>query len=330
MKRIFLLSILTSLSFAVTNENRTMDYLIQSQKILEFGYNVKAYENSKYHYEKAKAYNNAAVLLASYGDDIESQIFAIKSFNSLIKAMLSNNQLDSLGNPTEKELAERINYIRKNMGIFCAPQDLGKAEAYYELLTYELNKSRPNEIFLLDLRARISKWIKDAQDKVDIAKKEELPCYTGRPITVAKDKTADHQEDETKGITQKDTPKEEKSLEAPLKLDTRIYFDFDRYDIKREYIPILNEVVKVMKENPSIKLKITGYTDSIGSKDYNDKLALKRAQSVKDYLVKQGIEASRIETVGIGKDKYVAENTTSIGRFTNRRAEFVTVEMFSE
>ncbi len=328
MKKFFVIGLFTSLSFAITNENRTMDYLIQSQKTLEFGYNVRAYENSKYHYEKAKAYNDASILLASYGDKVGSQIFAIKSFNSLIKALLSNEQLDAFENSSEKALAERIKYVRNNMGMSCAPDSLGKAEAYYELLNYELAKERPNENFLFDLRSKISKWIRDAQYRVDIAKREELPCYTGKPIKVAQAKEETKKEDTT--AKYEDKTQKEKFSEVPLKLDTKIHFDFNKYHVKKEYIPVLNEVVKVMKENPKMKLKVTGYTDNIGSKDYNERLAMKRAQTVKEYLVKQGIEASRIEIAGIGKANYIAENTSDIGRFTNRRAEFVSIEMINE
>ncbi len=327
MKKFFVIALFTSISFAITTQNRTMDYLIQSQKMLEFGYNVKAYENSKYHYEKAKAYNDASILLASYGDNIGSQMFAIKSFNSIIKALTSNQQLDTFENSSEKALAEMIIYVRNNMGMSCAPDSLGKAEAYYDLLNYELSKERPNENFLFDLRSKISKWIRDAQYRVDIAKKEELPCYTGRPIKVA---TAEETKTEETTVRYEDKPQKEKFVEVPLKLDTRIHFDFNKHNIKKEYIPILNEVVKVMKENPNMKLRVTGYTDNIGSKDYNERLAMRRAQAVKEYLVRQGIEASRIETAGIGKANYIAENTTAIGRFTNRRAEFVSIEMISE
>ncbi len=77
-------------------------------------------------------------------------------------------------------------------------------------------------------------------------------------------------------------------------------------------------------------MRIEGYTDSIGTKAYNDKLALKRAKSVKDYLVKHGIPADRIEMVGYGKEKYIATNKTSIGRLTNRRADFIILRLSSQ
>jgi outer membrane protein OmpA-like peptidoglycan-associated protein len=107
----------------------------------------------------------------------------------------------------------------------------------------------------------------------------------------------------------------------------RMHFDFNKANIKKEYIPLLKEVAKVLKENPNINLRIEGYTDDIGTKAYNQKLALKRAMAVKDFLVKEGIQPERIQVVGFGKEKYIAENTTPIGRLTNRRAEFIVIQV---
>ncbi|MFN3947423.1 MAG: OmpA family protein, partial [Aquificaceae bacterium] len=52
-----------------------------------------------------------------------------------------------------------------------------------------------------------------------------------------------------------------------------------------------------------------------------------RAQAVRDYLIRAGISADRIEVVGFGKERYIADNKTSIGRFTNRRAEFIVIQV---
>lgn len=107
----------------------------------------------------------------------------------------------------------------------------------------------------------------------------------------------------------------------------RIHFDFNKADIKKEYIPLLKEVARVLKENPNINLRIEGYTDDIRPKAYNQKLALKRAMAVKDFLVREGIKPERIQVVGFGKERYIAENTTPIGRLTNRRAEFIVIQV---
>jgi len=113
----------------------------------------------------------------------------------------------------------------------------------------------------------------------------------------------------------------------PLKLHARIHFEFDKYQIKKEYLPYLNVISKYLKSKPNLKVKIVGYTDSIGSKSYNDRLAYKRALAVKEYLIKQGIPAERIEIVGRGKENYLVDNKTWLNRFTNRRADFFVMEV---
>jgi outer membrane protein OmpA-like peptidoglycan-associated protein len=91
--------------------------------------------------------------------------------------------------------------------------------------------------------------------------------------------------------------------------------------MKRSY-PILNDVVKVMKENPTYNLSIVGHTDSSGDSEKNLKLSQDRAASVKDYLIMKGVDASRIRTDGKGDTEPVADNETVQGRTLNRRVAF--------
>jgi OOP family OmpA-OmpF porin len=86
--------------------------------------------------------------------------------------------------------------------------------------------------------------------------------------------------------------------------------------------PILNRAVKVLKDFPDVRLEIGGHTDNVGKADYNRDLSQKRADSVKAYMVSQGIGGDRLEAVGYGMDKPVASNKTKTGRSKNRRTEF--------
>jgi OOP family OmpA-OmpF porin len=99
-------------------------------------------------------------------------------------------------------------------------------------------------------------------------------------------------------------------------------FDFDKATIKKQYYPILDDVVKVMVENPTMNVKLEGHTDSIGAAAYNKKLSEKRANAVKKYLIdKGGVAPSRLSTVGHGEDSPIAPNNTKEGRAKNRRVE---------
>ena len=101
-----------------------------------------------------------------------------------------------------------------------------------------------------------------------------------------------------------------------------VNFEFNKSSLLPEAYPIMQHAVSILKENSDLKVEIQGYTDNIGSKEYNLKLSQKRAQTVKDYLVKNGIEGSRLTTVGFGESNPVGDNGTIIGRAENRRIEF--------
>src|SRR5207249_9991630 len=86
---------------------------------------------------------------------------------------------------------------------------------------------------------------------------------------------------------------------------------------------ILDRAVKSRKDRPDVKVVVEGHTDSVASDAYNKKLSERRAEAVKRYLVRQGVDPSRVRTEGYGKSRPVADNNTAEGRAKNRRAEVV-------
>jgi len=100
-----------------------------------------------------------------------------------------------------------------------------------------------------------------------------------------------------------------------------IYFDFDKSNIKNEFFPVLDEGVAMAKSKAGSKMILEGHTDSVGSEQYNMALSIRRANSVKAYFVKKGIDANRITAVGYGKSQPRATNATADGRKLNRRVE---------
>lgn len=101
-----------------------------------------------------------------------------------------------------------------------------------------------------------------------------------------------------------------------------VRFDTSSADILPESEPTLARAVAVLKDNPEVRVEIGGHTDSRGGAAMNRKLSLSRAQSVKQYLVRAGIDASRMTTKGYGPSVPVADNSTPEGRAQNRRIEF--------
>lgn len=99
-----------------------------------------------------------------------------------------------------------------------------------------------------------------------------------------------------------------------------VHFAFDSYALDSRAMGILNEAAGLIKNNPNKRVILTGWTDWIGTDAYNMKLSQERANSVKNYLVKQGIPASRMTAIGRGKS-YKYNNKTEEGRAMNRRTE---------
>src|SRR5690606_40123087 len=97
------------------------------------------------------------------------------------------------------------------------------------------------------------------------------------------------------------------------------FFDFDKADLKPEGKARLDDLVSKIRDMALEVVIAVGHTDSIGAADYNQRLSVRRAESVKSYLVSQGIEANRVYTEGKGEKQPVASNKTRDGRAKNRR-----------
>jgi len=100
----------------------------------------------------------------------------------------------------------------------------------------------------------------------------------------------------------------------------KVYFDFDKFNIKPEFKPALDAVALVLQNNPTVNITISGNTDDIGTPAYNMKLSIKRANAVKAYLVSKGVNANNISVIGYGEDRPADTNATPVGRAMNRRA----------
>jgi outer membrane protein OmpA-like peptidoglycan-associated protein len=102
-----------------------------------------------------------------------------------------------------------------------------------------------------------------------------------------------------------------------------VLFDTGRYTLKTGTQISLAKVSGILQAYPGLKLQVEGYTDSVGSDEYNQKLSENRADAVRDFLVTQGVQPDNITATGYGKAKPVADNATSSGRAQNRRVNLV-------
>lgn len=101
-----------------------------------------------------------------------------------------------------------------------------------------------------------------------------------------------------------------------------VNFDFGKTSLKPESIPIIYNVTQTLLTHPEIKVEIQGYTDNVGSPAFNKKLSLKRAETVKNFLISKGVGPERLTTAGMGEVNPVATNQTAEGRALNRTIEF--------
>lgn len=119
----------------------------------------------------------------------------------------------------------------------------------------------------------------------------------------------------------------EATVEEKIIITQKIHFEFGRSTIRSISYPILDDVVFLLQKNPQIKkVRVEGHTDWIGSDASNMRLSQARARSVRDYLVRKGIEPDRLEAVGYGETRPIADNNTVQGRARNRRTEFIVVQ----
>ena len=102
-----------------------------------------------------------------------------------------------------------------------------------------------------------------------------------------------------------------------------VYFDTDKDVVKSESQPTLEEIAKLLKGEPSLRLHVVGHTDNQGKAEYNLDLSRRRAASVVRELAKMGIAANRLDSFGCGLYSPVASNGTEDGRAKNRRVELV-------
>ena len=105
-----------------------------------------------------------------------------------------------------------------------------------------------------------------------------------------------------------------------------IFFDFDKYNIRPDAVPVLEQNAQTLRENPDLTVVINGYADIRGTDAYNLRLGKRRANAAKNYLVKLGIDPRRIIAIAKGETNKFAYGTTEAEFQLNRRARFLPVD----
>lgn len=229
----------------------------------------------------------------------------------------------------------------------------GKSVGGYDIFSFELYKeARPDEVaffkgkvedngsgtdkkFKVEVKDAVTKKVTDAM--IDTSTGEYAVVINTKVkndliITVKKDNYAFSSQ-----LISKDSIKDTKPAKVNMPIDTvkigqkytlnNIYYKTNSADLDPRSIIVIDEFVEFLKANPKIKIEINGHTDTQGDVNSNLALSSDRAFTVFEMLQKKGVDKKRLVAFkGFGASEPIADNSTEVGRATNRRTEFVIVE----
>ncbi len=118
--------------------------------------------------------------------------------------------------------------------------------------------------------------------------------------------------------------------QTEIRITQKVHFRFNRATILRDSYSLLNTVAQVMRDFPEVSVEVQGHTDSRGSDRYNMRLSNQRANAVRDYLIRQGIDPNRMTARGYGESRPIESNSSDEGRAANRRVQFVRTDSAAE
>jgi peptidoglycan-associated lipoprotein len=116
---------------------------------------------------------------------------------------------------------------------------------------------------------------------------------------------------------------EQKARAAAMQAGTIVYFDYDRAEIKPEYVPIVTAHAKYLNGGTDRKVRLEGHSDERGSREYNIGLGERRAQAVRRALMLQGVTEAQITTVSYGEERPAVQGSDEAAYSKNRRVELV-------
>lgn len=251
----------------------------------------------------------------------EKDIYMI-TFLGPEKPVISNNEdnlLASLTKPVKETVIEPTVAIKSNQLTLLKGTIVDDASSTPLKATIDLTDNVKNEIIAnFESNSETGKYL------------VSLPSGVNYGITVKADGYLFHSENfdipAATGYNEISKDIRMKKIEVGNKIVLRnIFFDFDKSTLRPESTAELDRLTKMLNDNSSLKIEISGHTDNIGSAAYNKTLSENRAKAVVDYLVKNGINSNRLTYKGYGFDQPIATNDTEEGRQQNRRTEFKVV-----
>lgn len=211
----------------------------------------------------------------------------------------------------ERRLAEKA-FKDALSGKDCAREDFLAAEELLMKAREAVNAKKYDEAKKLFLSAKekadkIAAYVRSHPDECDPKAKKEK----GAQRTAGVD---------GEGISEETLSSKDPNMKFPV-----IHFEFNEYAVRADDIPLLKIMAEWMVNFPAAAIRVEGHADERGSIDYNMSLGERRAQEVRDELLKLGVDAKRFQIVSYGEERPIASGQNEAAWFQNRRAEFVRV-----
>lgn len=131
----------------------------------------------------------------------------------------------------------------------------------------------------------------------------------------------EQQEQQTKAMKEKALAQAKSTL-----TDDKVFFEFDKFDLKDQYRDILKKKAEILKKYPQVKVLIEGHCDERGTEEYNLALGERRARAAYDFLVLLGVNASQLEMVSYGEERPAVKGSNEAAWAQNRRCEFKIID----
>lgn len=223
------------------------------------------------------------------------------------EALQKSEQLSEEG--ADKELVSHYAYISKQkVKIARETAELNAAQDEVERAETERQK-----VLIQARKAEAEAAERRAREALSQAKKERMEAEQARKRA----------EELAKRVNELEAQQTERGLVLTL---GDVLFDFDKASLKPGGERAVDNLYQFLKEYPERRVMIEGFTDNVGSADYNQKLSKRRANSVRQALLDKGIRSMRVQIRGYGEEYPVASNNTEAGRQQNRRVEVIISE----
>jgi outer membrane protein OmpA-like peptidoglycan-associated protein len=271
-------------------------------------------------------------------ESVVNKIVTVAGLSALLAACASapqrNDQLEQARTEVQTFSAEPLAQQAANGDLEAARASLNQADTAFQqkrppeevnqLAYLAMRHAQAGEARVAEARARqqVAQAQKD-RDQILLQARERETEQAKAEATTARNTAAATQAELTSARQELQNLQSKQTDRGMVMTLSDVLFDTGRATLKPGATRDLDRLAQALKDNPNTKVKIEGFTDSVGSESYNQQLSERRAQAVADALRMRGVPLDRVQVEGLGKEFPVASNETPAGRQQNRRVEIV-------